>query len=223
MKPNIRIAPSLMAADFAQLGEQIRQLDALGVDIYHIDVMDGHFVPNLTMGPMVVEAIRRVTPAHLDVHLMVQEPERFIVPFAKAGANSISIHFEATPNVYRALQAIREVGCRAGIALNPHTPASSLREVIMLVDFINVMTVNPGFGGQAFIPSMASKIAPLRAMVGDLRQSIDIEVDGGISAETAQTVVQAGANILVAGSALFQHADGLAAGLKALQTAISED
>lgn len=219
----IQIAPSILAADFMHLGEQIAQLDALGIQTYHFDVMDGHFVSNISMGIPILEALRSATQANLDIHLMISEPERYIQAFAKAGADIISIHWEATPNVYRALQMIREAGCRAGLAINPHTPAFVLRDVITALDLLNVMTVNPGFGGQAFIPSMMSKIARLRAMVGDVRQAIDIEVDGGIEAKTAQTVVQAGANVLVVGTAIFRHPGGLAAGLQAIQQALASE
>ncbi|MDW8172465.1 MAG: ribulose-phosphate 3-epimerase [Anaerolineae bacterium] len=219
----IQIAPSILAADFTRLGEQISQLDALGIETYHFDVMDGHFVPNISMGIPVLEALRSITKARLDVHLMVSEPERYIQAFANAGADIISIHWEATPNVHRALQMIREAGCKVGLAVNPHTPAFVLRDVITMLDLINVMTVNPGFGGQTFIPSVASKIARLRAMVGDVRQDIDIEADGGVGTETAQSVIQAGANVLVIGTAIFRHPEGLAAGLRAIQQVLASE
>jgi len=219
----IQVAPSILSADFMRLGEQIAQLDALGIGMYHFDVMDGHFVPNISMGIPLLEALRFATQARLDVHLMISEPERYIQAFAKAGADIISIHWEATPNVYRALQMIREAGCKVGLAVNPHTPAISLREVITTLDLINVMTVNPGFGGQAFIPSMTSKIARLRAMVGDVHQDIDIEVDGGVRADTAQAAVQAGANILVVGTAIFRHPQGLEEGLHVVRQALASE
>jgi len=221
----IQIAPSILSADFMRLGEQIAQLDALGVGMYHFDVMDGHFVPNISMGIPLLEALRSATQARLDVHLMISEPERYIQAFAKAGADIISIHWESTPNVHRALQMIREAGCKVGLAVNPHTPAFILRDVITTLDLINVMTVNPGFGGQAFIPSMTSKIAQLRAMAGDVRQdiNIDIEVDGGIGVKTAQSVIQAGANVLVIGTAIFRHPQGLEAGLQAVQQALASE
>jgi len=209
----IKIAPSILAADFTRLGEQVQQAEAHGADLIHIDVMDGRFVPNITMGPLVVEAVRRVTSLPLDVHLMIVEPERHIDAFAKAGADNITIHLEATPNVHRALMQIHEHNITAGIAINPHTPASALEELMVMVDLINVMTVNPGFGGQSFIMAMKSKIARLRAMIGDSKRKIDLEVDGGIDATTAMEAAQAGANVLIAGSAVFKHADGIEAGL----------
>lgn len=217
------IAPSILAADFTRLGEEVQAVLDAGAQVIHIDVMDGRFVPNITMGTLVVEALRRITDAHLDVHLMIVEPEKFIPDFAKAGANTISIHLEATPNLYSAIQQIQSLGCRAGVAINPHSHEILLRDVLPLVDLINVMTVNPGFGGQAFLPDMMSKIANLRAMVGDVQRPIDIEVDGGIDANTIQTAVQAGANWLVAGSAVFAHPEGASQGYKSLYQRLLQD
>jgi ribulose-phosphate 3-epimerase len=214
----VLVAPSILAADFTRLGEQVQQAEAGGANWIHIDVMDGRFVPNITMGSLVVEAVRRVTALPLDVHLMIVEPWQYISQFADAGASSISVHIEACPNLHRTLQQIRESGCRVGVALNPHTPAESLSEVLAMVDLVNVMTVNPGFGGQKFIPSMHAKIARLRAM----SQTIDIEVDGGIHTGTAANAVQSGANVLIAGTSVFQHEGGVAAGIAALRAVLGD-
>jgi ribulose-phosphate 3-epimerase len=218
----VKIAPSLLAADFSQLGKQIRDAEAGGADWLHYDVMDGRFVPNITMGAFILEQVRQMTTLPLDVHLMIVEPERFIKQFADAGANSISVHIEASPNLHRALQLIRESGCKVGVAINPHTPAEALGEVITMVDLINVMTVNPGFGGQQFLPAMTSKIARLRAMIGDVRGTVDIEVDGGINVDTANNAVQAGANILIAGTTIFRHPQSVEAGIRALRDSLGD-
>jgi ribulose-phosphate 3-epimerase len=217
----VYVAPSLLAADFTRLGEQVREAEAHGVSILHLDVMDGRFVPNITMGPLVVEAVRRATQVTLDVHLMIVEPERYVQAFADAGADIISVHLEASPHLHRTLEIIHQAGCKAGVAINPHTSAESLRDVMGMVDLVNVMTVNPGFGGQSFIYSMMPKIARLRAMAGDIQREIDIEVDGGINAKTAQAAVQAGANILVAGTAVFNHPQGISGGLAELYSALT--
>ena len=216
----VKIAPSLLAADFSQLGKQIRDAQAGGADWLHYDVMDGRFVPNITMGAFILEQVRQLTTLPLDVHLMIVEPERFIKQFADAGANSISVHIEASPNLHRTLQLIRESGCKVGVAINPHTPAEALGEVITMVDLINVMTVNPGFGGQQFLPAMTSKIARLRAMIGDVRGTVDIEVDGGINIETANDAVQAGANVLIAGTTIFRHPQSVEVGIRALRESL---
>jgi ribulose-phosphate 3-epimerase len=215
----IRIAPSLLAADFTRLGEQVIAAEQAGADLIHIDVMDGRFVPNITMGPLIVEAVRRVTSLPLDVHLMIVEPERYVPMFAEAGANSIDVHVEASPNLHRTLQQIRDLGCRAGVALNPHTSANALSEIFDMVDVVVVMTVNPGFGGQPFLKSMMSKVARLRAMIGETRREIDLEVDGGVSVETAKYVVQAGANVLIAGSTIFNKKHSVQEGITALRSA----
>lgn len=219
----VKIAPSILAADFTQLGQEVMDADAGGADLIHIDVMDGRFVPNITMGPFIIKAVRAVTNLTLDVHLMIVEPERYIQAFADAGADIISIHIEASPNLHRSLQMIREAGCKVGVALNPHTPASALSEILTMVDLVNVMTVNPGFGGQSFIMETKSKIAELHAMIGDIQGNIDIEVDGGINGETASHAVQAGANVLVMGTALFGHPDGVADGINNMRQILANE
>lgn len=201
MRDNIRIAPSLLAADFTRLGEQVTAAEAAGADLLHFDVMDGRFVPNITMGPHILAAVRRVTTLPIDVHLMIVEPDHLLEAFAAAGATRIDVHWEACPNLHRTLQAIRGLGCKTGVAINPHTPASFLSEVLHLLDAVLVMTVNPGFGGQEFLPETLPKIGALRQMIGE--QNIDIVVDGGINAHTAGAVLEAGANVLVVGSAVF--------------------
>lgn len=219
---NIRIAPSILAADFTKLGEQVRDAELGGADVIHVDVMDGRFVPNITMGPLVVAALKRVTRLPLDVHLMIVEPEKHIRAFAEAGANTISVHFEACPNLHRVLLMIREAGCRVGVAINPHTSTSALHEVMYLLDQVIIMTVNPGFGGQEFIPQMLPKVAELGAMVGDAQRSVDLVVDGGINAETALAAVQAGANVLVAGSIIFNEHHSAAEGIAILRRALKQ-
>ena len=216
----IQIAPSLLSADFSRLGDELRDIEAGGADLVHLDVMDGHFVPNLTIGPAVVKACRAQTTLTFDCHLMISEPQRYIDAFLKAGANMISIHEEAEPHLQRALQMIRDGGAKAGIAINPATPAESLSTAIEFCDFVLVMTVNPGFGGQKFIEPVVGKIRHIAQMIRERGVAADIEVDGGIDAATAPLVVDAGARILVAGSAVFGQPDRKAA-MEAIRSSVS--
>jgi len=208
----IKIAPSILSADFARLGEEVRAVEAAGADLIHVDVMDGHFVPNITIGPLVVEAIKPVTALPLDCHLMIENPDRYIPQFVKAGADIITVHVEATAHLHRTLQLIRSHGVKASVALNPHTPLVMIENVLQDLDMVLLMTVNPGFGGQSFIPNVLGKIRALRQMLDaqDLHH-VEIEVDGGVNAETSQLVREAGANVLVAGSAVYNTSDYRAA------------
>ena len=204
----LQIAPSILSADFSKLGAEIEEVASVGADWIHVDVMDGHFVPNITIGPLVVRAIRPLTSVPLDVHLMIAEPERYIPEFIEAGADMISFHVEATPHVQRALQMIKKARVRAAVALTPSTPLTIVEHILPDVDMIVLMTVNPGFGGQSFIPQMVAKTQALRELLIRHRaEHIDIEVDGGITPETAKTISEAGANVLVAGSSVFGQKD----------------
>ncbi len=217
----IKLAPSVLSADFARLGDHVAELEGKGADRLHVDVMDGAFVPNITMGPLVVEALKRATALPLEVHLMIREPERHLEAFARAGATSLIVHVETCPHLHRTVQRIKELGLRAGVALNPGTPARWLHEVLPGIDLALVMTVNPGFGGQAFIDAMLDKVAKVRGWIEKRGLDCELEVDGGIDPQTAPRAVDAGANVLVAGTAVFGHAAGAAAGLERLRAAVS--
>jgi ribulose-phosphate 3-epimerase len=204
---SIELAPSILSADFTRLGDQLATVEQAGADIIHVDVMDGHFVPNLTIGPFIVEAVRRATQLPIDAHLMIEDPDKYIGAFAKAGANMISVHPEATYHLHRTLNYIRQAGCQAGVVLNPATPLSALEEILNEADYVLVMSVNPGFGGQKFISSALDKLRRLRDLIQLHRVPVRIEIDGGIVVENAAQAVAAGAEILVAGSAIFGQPD----------------
>jgi ribulose-phosphate 3-epimerase len=212
----IEVVPSILSADIARLGDQVREAVAAGADRIQVDVMDGHFVPNLTFGPLVVEAVRKVTDLPIEAHLMVERPELFIEAFAKSGASLIEVQVEATTSLYRTVVSIKELGAEAGVAINPATSVETLREIIPYIALVNVMTVEPGFGGQKFIAHSPEKIRRLRVIAPE----VEIEVDGGIDAQTAPLVVKAGATVLVAGSAVFGFKGGVAAGIAAIRKAV---
>jgi ribulose-phosphate 3-epimerase len=197
------IAPSILSADFSRLGEEINAVVAAGADWIHLDVMDGHFVPNITIGPPVIKSLRRLTDLHFDVHLMITQPERYLEDFAEAGANTISVHAEVSPHLHRTLHEIRRLGCQAGVVLNPSTPPKHIEYVLEEADMVLLMTVNPGFGGQKFISAMIPKLIKLRQAIDRLPKKVTIEVDGGVNLHTIKTLAQAGADIFVAGSAIF--------------------
>jgi len=207
----IKIAPSILAANFARLAEDVKEVEAAGAKLIHIDVMDGHFVPNITMGPIVVEALRPETSLPLDVHLMIENPDLYIEAFAKAGADYITVHVEACKHLHRTIQLIRSFGVKPGVVLNPHTPIESIQHILEDVDMVLFMTVNPGFGGQKFISSVVPKIAALSAIIKERGLNIEIEIDGGITAETIVPCAKAGATIFVAGSAIYGKEDRAAA------------
>ncbi len=202
---SLRIAPSILAADFGRLAEEVRAAEESGADWIHVDVMDGRFVPNITLGPPIVQAIRAATGLPIDVHLMIVEPERYVEDFAKAGADVLSVHVEASPHLHRTLQHVRALGKRAGVVLNPSTSEDTIRYVLDVADLVLVMSVNPGFGGQRFLPEVLPKVSAIRRMIDDSGRSIDLEIDGGIAPDTAALATAAGARVLVAGSAVFKH------------------
>jgi len=211
MTKRTRIAPSILSADFSRLGEEIRAVEAAGADLIHVDVMDGHFVPNITIGPLVVEACRKVTKLPLDVHLMIENPERYVADFAKAGADYLVVHAETGYHLHRLVQSIKELKVKAGVSLNPATPLEALDYVLGDLDLVLIMSVNPGFGGQAFIPSALDKIRRLRRTLDERNLSVEIEVDGGVKPANGAEIASAGADILVAGSAVFGARDYAAA------------
>lgn len=219
MERTIKIAPSILASDFTRLGDQVREAEAAGADLIHVDVMDGHYVPNISVGLPVVAALRGVTRLPLDVHLMISEPARYVEAFAQAGADILTVHPETDVHVHRTLQQIRASGIRAGVSLNPSTPETVLHYVLPLLDYVLVMTVNPGFGGQAFLPAMLEKIRAVRRLLDAADSHALLSVDGGITVETVAMVVGAGANTLVAGSSVFGAAEGIAYAIEALRRA----
>lgn len=214
------LAPSILSADFGRLAAEIEALQEGGADWVHVDVMDGHFVPNITMGPAITAAARRATSLPIDVHLMIEHPERYIDSFVEAGADLVTLHVEACPHLHRCLQAVRATGAQAGVALNPATPVGVLTEVVEDLDLLLVMSVNPGFGGQSFIPRSVAKVRAARALLDDAGSTARIEVDGGVAASNAGALVEAGADVLVAGSAVFGHPGGARAGVAALRDAL---
>ncbi len=217
MSSIVKIAPSILSADYLRLGEQVREAEAAGADYIHVDVMDGHFVPNITIGPVVVEAVRRETDLPLDVHLMIEEPERHVEAFAKAGASILSVHPEATQQLHRTIEMICRLGVRPGVALNPGTSVSLVEDVLADVDLVLVMSVDPGFGGQEFIEGVLPKVHRLRRLLDEAGLSAEIEIDGGITAETAPRCVEAGVRVLVAGTAIFNEKWSVAEGIARLR------
>lgn len=217
MKKDYVISPSILSADFSKLGEQIREAEAAGAGWIHIDIMDGHFVPNITMGPFIVETCRRITNLPLDVHLMIESPGNMVEAFAKSGADIQYVHVENSPNLHNLLSKIRSLGCRPGLVINPGTSALLLEPVLHLVDVVLVMSVNPGFSGQSFIHEVTPKIAQIRRMMDLVKPEAVIAVDGGLSAETLPEVLQAGAQVIIAASAVFKHPQGISAGMEALR------
>jgi len=219
-KPQVKLAPSILSADFGRLGEQVAEATKAGADYIHIDVMDGHFVPQITVGALVVAAIRKWTNLPLDVHLMIEAPEQQISQFVDAGADIITVHIEACPDIHRAVQTIKEAGTKAGVALNPGTPIDRLMEVLPSLDLVLVLTVNPGFGGQTFIEAMLDKVASLRAELDRKNLATELEVDGGINAEVAPKVVKAGARVLAAGSAVFNSGQTISEALGKIRASL---
>jgi len=218
----VKLAPSILAADFARLGEQVAEAEQAGADRIHVDVMDGHFVPNLSMGAPIVQSLRRVTRLPLEIHLMVNDPDFFLNEFVEAGADSILVHWEGNPNLHRTVQRIKALGKPAGVVINPATPAAVLEEILQDVEQVLIMTVNPGFGHQHFVPTTLPKIQRVRQMIKQVKLECDLEVDGGIDTKTAPLAVAAGANVLVAGTAIFGESEGVAAAMEHLRATIPQ-
>lgn len=220
--PEYIIAPSIVSADYLRLREDIETLEAAGAGWIHVDVMDGHFVPNITMGPFLVQAYKRASKLPLDVHLMIEQPERYLEAFAKAGAANLTVHVETCPHLYRTLQQIKSLNCRAGVTLNPGTPVSAIEPVLHLADLVLVMSVNPGFSNQTFLPDMVAKVAQVRRKLDEIKSTAHLEVDGGINADNLPGLKDAGANVFVSAHALFGHPQGIQAGMAALHAAIGQ-
>jgi ribulose-phosphate 3-epimerase len=218
----VKLAPSILSADFARLGEQVAEAEQAGADRIHVDVMDGHFVPNLSMGAQVVQSLRRVTHLPLEIHLMIYNPDLFLDEFVEAGADSFLVHWEGSANLHRTVQRIKSLGKHAGVVINPATPAAVLEEILQDVNQVLVMTVNPGFGHQHFIPTTIAKINCTRRMIEQIKTACDVEVDGGIDAETAPLAVAAGANVLVAGTAIFNEGESIAAAMERLRASVKQ-
>ena len=221
-KGAVKLAPSILAADFARLGEQVKEAEKAGADRIHVDVMDGHFVPNISMGPVIVQSLRPVTRLPLETHLMISDPDFFLEEFAEAGSDSLLVHWEGNNNLHRTVQRVKALGKRAGVVINPATPASVLEEILKDVDQVLVMTVNPGFGNQNFINTTLPKIRRVRELIEQIKPGCDLEVDGGIDATTAPLTVDAGANVLVAGSAIFGASEGVTAAMKRLEAGANQ-
>ena len=219
-KGAVKLAPSILAADFARLGEQVAEAERAGAERIHVDVMDGHFVPNISMGPVIVQSLRPVTRLPLETHLMISDPDLYLDEFAEAGSDSLLVHWEGNSNLHRTVQRVKALGKRVGVVINPATPASVLEEILPDVDQVLVMTVNPGFGHQHFIHTTLPKIRRVRQMIDEIKPGCDLEVDGGIDPTTAPLTVEAGANVLVAGSAIFGDSEGVTAAMKRLRTAV---
>lgn len=217
----IKLAPSILSADFARLGEQIDEVARAGADYIHVDVMDGHFVPNITIGAPVVASIRRVTTLPLDVHLMIEHPERYVSQFAQAGADIITVHVEASPHLHATIRLIKELGARAGVSINPPTPLGVVEEFLPHVDLVLVMSVNPGFGGQPFIPETLPRMARIRKILDDRGLRVELEVDGGVNADNAPDIVKAGADVLVAGNSIFGDPEGISGAIRRLREAMA--
>jgi ribulose-phosphate 3-epimerase len=215
------ISASILSSDFSRLGEQIHEAELAGADWIHLDVMDGHFVPNLTMGPVIVEACRKVTKLPLDVHLMVESPENFLAAFANAGSSILSVHVEACPHLHRTIQTIHELGCKAGVVLNPATPADLVRPILPMVDLVLVLSVNPGYSGQDFLPEVLPKLSDLQRELERINHPVWLEIDGGINASTLPLARGAGATVFVAANAIFKHPDGIASGIHQLRALLS--